>query len=328
MSRSLRTTLRPSTSPATTASDRPRPAEARRQRQHDGEVHERLQRQPHERRGLDLLEPVGRGEREDHHERGQHGERPRAHAAPSRTAAMRGRGSVEPPARLLRSSDQQGATRQGTRKTLLRFTRGRVRWSMRERRHWRSGCASRAPARSGLCTLAPPGPDEVAVRTLRSAVSRGTESLVFGGRVPAEPVRRDAGALPGRRLPRAGEVRLPQRGRRGGRPSPLARAHRLLPAPPPDGVRRARRPRSPSCRTTCPCERAVLAGIVETAVNALWDAGPLVGDRVAVVGAGMVGLLRRPAARADPRRLRHAGRRRPARAPPWPPPSGWTSPCP
>jgi threonine dehydrogenase-like Zn-dependent dehydrogenase len=38
-----------------------------------------------------------------------------------------------------------------------------------------------------------------------------------------------------------------------------------------------------------PSERAVLAGAVETAVNALWDAAPLVGDRVAVVGAGMVG---------------------------------------
>src|ERR1044072_8231978 len=38
-----------------------------------------------------------------------------------------------------------------------------------------------------------------------------------------------------------------------------------------------------------PPARAVLAGTVETAVNALWDAGPLLGDRVAVVGAGMVG---------------------------------------
>jgi threonine dehydrogenase-like Zn-dependent dehydrogenase len=38
-----------------------------------------------------------------------------------------------------------------------------------------------------------------------------------------------------------------------------------------------------------PPRRAVLAGTVETAVNALWDAGPLLGDRVAVVGAGMVG---------------------------------------
>jgi threonine dehydrogenase-like Zn-dependent dehydrogenase len=39
-----------------------------------------------------------------------------------------------------------------------------------------------------------------------------------------------------------------------------------------------------------PARRAVLAGTVETAVNALWDARPLLGDRVAVVGAGMVGL--------------------------------------
>jgi threonine dehydrogenase-like Zn-dependent dehydrogenase len=38
-----------------------------------------------------------------------------------------------------------------------------------------------------------------------------------------------------------------------------------------------------------PPARAVLAGTVETAVNALWDAAPLVGDRVAVVGAGMLG---------------------------------------
>jgi threonine dehydrogenase-like Zn-dependent dehydrogenase len=38
-----------------------------------------------------------------------------------------------------------------------------------------------------------------------------------------------------------------------------------------------------------PPVRAVLAGTVETAVNALWDAAPLLGDRIAVVGAGMVG---------------------------------------
>jgi threonine dehydrogenase-like Zn-dependent dehydrogenase len=36
-------------------------------------------------------------------------------------------------------------------------------------------------------------------------------------------------------------------------------------------------------------ERAVLTGTVETAVNAVWDAKPLIGDRVSVVGAGMVG---------------------------------------
>jgi threonine dehydrogenase-like Zn-dependent dehydrogenase len=38
-----------------------------------------------------------------------------------------------------------------------------------------------------------------------------------------------------------------------------------------------------------PVARAVLAGIVETALNALWDAPPLLGDRVAVVGAGTLG---------------------------------------
>ena len=38
-----------------------------------------------------------------------------------------------------------------------------------------------------------------------------------------------------------------------------------------------------------PAARAVLAGTVETAVNACWDARPLIGDRITVVGAGMVG---------------------------------------
>ena len=47
-----------------------------------------------------------------------------------------------------------------------------------------------------------------------------------------------------------------------------------------------------------PPQRAVLAGAVETAVNALWDAAPRLGDRIAVVGCGLVGgavlaLLRR-----------------------------------
>ncbi len=40
-----------------------------------------------------------------------------------------------------------------------------------------------------------------------------------------------------------------------------------------------------------PPARAVLAANMETAVNALWDAAPRVGDRIAVVGAGVLGLL-------------------------------------
>ena len=38
-----------------------------------------------------------------------------------------------------------------------------------------------------------------------------------------------------------------------------------------------------------PARRAVLAGAVETAVNILWDAAPVVGDRISVIGAGMIG---------------------------------------
>ncbi len=38
-----------------------------------------------------------------------------------------------------------------------------------------------------------------------------------------------------------------------------------------------------------PSQRSVLTGTLETAVNAVWDASPRYGDRVAVVGLGMVG---------------------------------------
>lgn len=40
-----------------------------------------------------------------------------------------------------------------------------------------------------------------------------------------------------------------------------------------------------------PAPRAVLAANMETALNALWDARPLIGDRISVVGAGVVGAL-------------------------------------
>ena len=113
---------------------------------------------------------------------------------------------------------------------------------------------------------------------------------MFRGGVPADQYAADAGAVPGGRLPGPGQVRLPQRraGRAGAaRP---AGSHGLLPLPAPDGLRRPRRRGRRRCPDDVPPERAVLAGTVETAVNALWDAAPLVGDRVAVVGGGMVGL--------------------------------------
>ena len=134
-----------------------------------------------------------------------------------------------------------------------------------------------------------PGPGEVLVRTLRSAVSRGTETLVFRGGVPA--AQRDEMRAPFQEGDFPGPVKygyLNVGEVEQGPPDLLGRtvfclyphqtsyvvpAAAVVPVP-----------------VDVPPARAVLAGTVETAVNALWDAAPLVGDRVTVVGGGMVGL--------------------------------------
>ena len=136
--------------------------------------------------------------------------------------------------------------------------------------------------------LAPPGPGEVLVRTVRSAISRGTESLVFTGRVPDS--QREA-------------MRAPFQ--EGDFPGPVKYGYLnvgVVDAGPPSLVGRTvfcLHPHQtayvvPAAAVTVvppgvPAARAVLTGLVETAVNALWDAGPLLGDRVAVVGAGTLG---------------------------------------
>ena len=137
-------------------------------------------------------------------------------------------------------------------------------------------------------TLPTPGPDDVVVRTVRSAVSRGTETLVHQGRVPVSQHATmrapfQEGDFPGPVKYGYLNVGLVEEGPEHlrGRLVFCLHPHQTRYVVPsgavavvPDGV---------------PPERAVLAGTVETAVNALWDAAPLVGDRVAVVGAGMVG---------------------------------------
>ncbi|MHA6796187.1 zinc-dependent alcohol dehydrogenase [Pseudonocardia bannensis] len=133
-----------------------------------------------------------------------------------------------------------------------------------------------------------PGPDEVEVRTLCSGVSRGTETLVFRGGVPESQFTAMRAPFQDGEFPGPVKYGYLNTGVvEHGPPELLGRAvfclypHQtryVVPAaavtPLPDGV---------------PPERAVLAGTVETAVNALWDAAPRVGDRIAVVGAGMVG---------------------------------------
>jgi threonine dehydrogenase-like Zn-dependent dehydrogenase len=148
----------------------------------------------------------------------------------------------------------------------------------------------REPGRGEIrrVALPDPGRDDVVVRTLRSGVSRGTETLVFRGGVPPDQYA---------------AMRAPFQ--EGDFPGPVKYGYLNVGAVqegPPDLRGRTvfcLYPHQtayvvPSSAVTVvpddvPPARAVLAGTVETAVNALWDAAPLVGDRVAVVGAGMVG---------------------------------------
>ena len=138
--------------------------------------------------------------------------------------------------------------------------------------------------------LPEPGPGDVVVRALYSGISRGTEALVFQGRVPPTEYQRmrapfQAGELPGPVKYGYSSVGVIERGPRDfeGRHIfalfphqsryvlPAADVHVLPPAVPP--------------------ARAILAANLETAVNGVWDAEPQPDDRVTVIGAGAVGCL-------------------------------------
>jgi threonine dehydrogenase-like Zn-dependent dehydrogenase len=136
--------------------------------------------------------------------------------------------------------------------------------------------------------LPDPGVGEVRVRALRSAISRGTETLVFEGRVPAS--QRDVMRAPFQEGDFPGPVKygylsvgVVEAGHRSlrGRTVFCLYPHQTEYVVPASAVA--------VVPEDVPPARAVLAGTVETAVNAVWDAGPLPGDRVTVVGGGMVG---------------------------------------
>jgi threonine dehydrogenase-like Zn-dependent dehydrogenase len=135
-----------------------------------------------------------------------------------------------------------------------------------------------------------PKPGEVKVRALFGAISRGTERLVYAGRVPASEYDR---------------MRAPFMG--GAFPFPVkygyATAGRVEEGPPPLRTRVVFSLHPHQSLFTVPAEavvpvpdhvsprRAVLAANMETALNALWDGTPAPADRIAVVGGGLVGLL-------------------------------------
>jgi len=130
----------------------------------------------------------------------------------------------------------------------------------------------------------------VLVRTLYSGISRGTESLVFQGRVPEAERHRMRAPFQSGDFPapvkygyasvgvvEAGAAELAGKQVFCLHPHqtryvvPAAAVHPLPPGLPP--------------------ARAVLAANVETAINGAWDAAIRAGDRVRVIGAGVVGCV-------------------------------------
>ncbi len=130
----------------------------------------------------------------------------------------------------------------------------------------------------------------VEVRTRFSGISRGTEALVFQGRVPVSERERMRAPFQQGDFPapvKYGYISVGEvvggdpdlRGRTVFCLHPHQTRYRVAPSdvhPLPEGV---------------PPGRAILAANMETAVNGLWDAAPRIGERIAVVGAGTLGFL-------------------------------------
>jgi threonine dehydrogenase-like Zn-dependent dehydrogenase len=135
-----------------------------------------------------------------------------------------------------------------------------------------------------------PAANDALVRTLYSGISRGTETLVFKGKVPPGERERmrapfQAGDFPAPVKYGYCNVGVVEQG-----PAELVgrRVFCLYPHQTRYVVPASALHVLPE---SVPPARAVLAANLETAVNALWDAAPQIGDRVAVVGAGTVGCL-------------------------------------
>ena len=132
--------------------------------------------------------------------------------------------------------------------------------------------------------LAAAAPGQLLVQALTSGVSRGTEALVFAGRVPSGQFD---------------EMRAPLMA--GTFPFPVKYGYSVV-GEREDGVRvfvlHPHQDRFLAPAAMCvpvpdaiPTGRAVLAANMETALNLCWDAVPLAAERVLVIGAGVIGLL-------------------------------------
>jgi threonine dehydrogenase-like Zn-dependent dehydrogenase len=147
-----------------------------------------------------------------------------------------------------------------------------------------------APGRGELrrAVLPRPGAGEVLVRALASGISRGSEALVFAGRVAPSQVTLmrcpfQEGEFPAPVKYGYASVGIIEAGAASllGRRVFCLYPHQDRYVVPESAVL--------TVPDAVPDARAVLAANMETALNGLWDAAPRLGDRIAVVGAGVVG---------------------------------------
>lgn len=134
------------------------------------------------------------------------------------------------------------------------------------------------------------GSDDVLLRTLYSTVSRGTERLVFLGAVPDSERSRMRAPMQAGQFPFPVKYGYCTVARIELGPTELVghvafclHPHQDFIVAPKDFIQLI--PKG------IPPRRAVLAANMETALNAHWDAGTKPGDRVIVIGGGIVGLL-------------------------------------
>jgi NADPH:quinone reductase-like Zn-dependent oxidoreductase len=139
-------------------------------------------------------------------------------------------------------------------------------------------------------TLPPLPEGHVRVRTLHSGISRGTETLVLRGEVPPSEYERMRAPFQAGDFPAPVKYGYVNVGRVEHGPQDLQGRcvfclypHQTVYQVPLDAVL----PLPPGV----PAARAVLAALLETAINALWDAAPSIGAHVAVIGGGTLGLL-------------------------------------
>jgi hypothetical protein len=136
--------------------------------------------------------------------------------------------------------------------------------------------------------LAPLKPGFSRIRARYSAISRGTEQLVFEGRVPQSEWQRmraphQAGDFPFPVKYGYAAVGLVEEGRHSGELVFALHPHQDLFDMSDDDL--------VAVPKGVPAQRAVLAANMETALNALWDGGVQPASRIAVIGAGAVGGL-------------------------------------